>query len=258
MQSSRAILNRIATVALAVTLLAAAPNLRADINLELRARPPVINVGEVVEIDLVAVSDSAQPQTMAAVDALLDWNTGDLELDPNALNPGANPPSNPYGPLWCFSGFPANAPFGQYSGWGALGTPLAAMPGPDGTLLTTIRFTALHATPSTLIDMVNVDGSPATGITAVWSSQIPGTTVTGSVTGVTIEIRGAGECPGDINGDGRVDLEDLQLLLAAYGTYEGDADYIAAADIAPEGAPDGRIDLNDLQRLLAYYGTICF
>ena len=253
MPSSRAIFHHVAASTLAITMLSATPVVRADIDLELRARPPVVYVGEVVEIDLIAISDSGVAQTFAAVDALLDWNAGELGLDPNVVNPGANPPSDPYGPLWCFSGFPPNAPFGQYSGWGALGAPLPADPAPDGTLLTTIRFTALSAATASTIDLINVDADPADGTTAVWSSTVPGVTVTGTTSGVTIEIRGAAECPGDINGDGVVNLEDLQLLLAAYGASTGEANWNAAADIVE----DGTINLQDLQALLAEYGTIC-
>lgn len=50
--------------------------------------------------------------------------------------------------------------------------------------------------------------------------------------------------PGDLDGDGRVDLRDLALLLAAYGVGDG-------GDV--DG--DGRTDLADLALLLANYGS---
>jgi len=59
-------------------------------------------------------------------------------------------------------------------------------------------------------------------------------------------------CPGDVNGDGRVDLADLAQLLGHYGetsgmTYEdGDLD------------GDGDVDLADLAELLGHYGDICW
>jgi hypothetical protein len=59
-------------------------------------------------------------------------------------------------------------------------------------------------------------------------------------------------CPGDLNGDGRVDLADLAELLGNYGetsgmTYEdGDLD------------GDGDVDLADLAELLGHYGDICW
>ncbi|MBU0617537.1 MAG: hypothetical protein KKI02_07455, partial [Planctomycetes bacterium] len=58
-------------------------------------------------------------------------------------------------------------------------------------------------------------------------------------------------CPGDLDGDGDVDLSDLSQLLAHYGitsgaTYEqGDLD------------GDGDVDLSDLSALLAVYGAEC-
>jgi len=55
---------------------------------------------------------------------------------------------------------------------------------------------------------------------------------------------------GDLNGDGVVDLTDLALLLAAYGTCAGDPGYLDDADIDGSGC----VDLPDLALLLAHYG----
>ncbi len=61
------------------------------------------------------------------------------------------------------------------------------------------------------------------------------------------------ELPGDVNGDGDVDLNDLALLLAASGMCEGDPDYDPHADFDASGC----VDLADLATLLAVYGTMC-
>jgi hypothetical protein len=53
-------------------------------------------------------------------------------------------------------------------------------------------------------------------------------------------------CPGDLDGDGDVDLSDLALLLSDYGCTGGDC----PGDI--DG--DGDTDLGDLATLLANYG----
>jgi hypothetical protein len=59
-----------------------------------------------------------------------------------------------------------------------------------------------------------------------------------------------GVIPGDIDGDGDVDLADLATLLAAYGTCDGDPDYNPAADLTG----DRCVDLSDLAELLSHYG----
>jgi hypothetical protein len=57
-------------------------------------------------------------------------------------------------------------------------------------------------------------------------------------------------CPGDLDGDGDVDLSDLSQLLAHYGMTG-----VSYADGDLDG--DGDVDLSDLSALLAVYGTEC-
>jgi hypothetical protein len=56
--------------------------------------------------------------------------------------------------------------------------------------------------------------------------------------------------PGDLDGDGDVDLSDLAGMLAAYGACEGDPEFNPAADIDGSGC----VDLFDLGTLLSHYG----
>ena len=74
--------------------------------------------------------------------------------------------------------------------------------------------------------------------------------------GATVEINPANvvvritSCPGDINGDGIVDLADLAILLSNFGSSpatpgDGDIDN------------DGDVDLADLAVLLSRFGTTC-
>jgi len=68
-----------------------------------------------------------------------------------------------------------------------------------------------------------------------------------SLSGVSL-VPAAGEaCPGDANGDGMVDLADLNLVLANFGTNGSDGDVNG----------DGVVDLADLNLVLANFGSGC-
>lgn len=58
-------------------------------------------------------------------------------------------------------------------------------------------------------------------------------------------------CPGNLNGDGQVNLADLAALLAHYGTTTGALPQDGDLD------DDGDVDLADLAGLLSAYGTTC-
>jgi hypothetical protein len=62
---------------------------------------------------------------------------------------------------------------------------------------------------------------------------------------------GGTPCPGDLNADSAVSLQDLTILLAHFGTPSG-ATY-ADGDLNA----DGDVDLSDLTLLLAHFGTTC-
>ncbi len=59
------------------------------------------------------------------------------------------------------------------------------------------------------------------------------------------------DVPGDLDGDGDVDLADLAALLTVYGTCLGDPSYNEAADFDGSGC----VDLPDLATLLGNYGA---
>ena len=56
--------------------------------------------------------------------------------------------------------------------------------------------------------------------------------------------------PGDVNGDGTVDITDLALVGEAYGTVEGASDYNPDADLNG----DGVVDIYDLAECGKNYG----
>jgi hypothetical protein len=66
-----------------------------------------------------------------------------------------------------------------------------------------------------------------------------------------ISLQCEDSCPGDLDGDGDVDLTDLAQLLAYYGVTSG----AVYEDGDLDG--DGDVDLTDLAALLGVYGTTC-
>lgn len=56
-------------------------------------------------------------------------------------------------------------------------------------------------------------------------------------------------CPGDVNGDGKVDFHDLMRVLDAFGDQ--------GANIPEDLNSDGVVDFTDLNRVLTNFGAIC-
>ena len=73
------------------------------------------------------------------------------------------------------------------------------------------------------------------GTTTIGYEEIAVTVVNGTLTA-------DGEITGDLNGDTKVDIDDLILLGQAWGTYPGESGYNSAADIND----NGEIDIDDL------------
>ena len=105
-------------------------------------------------------------------------------------------------------------------------------------ILATVYFTveSSGAAPLQLQNTMLLDNSTP------FPQQIPNTAKDATVYTGTI--------PGDLNGDGRVSLQDLVILANAYGSTPGDANWNANADING----DGRVSLQDLVILALQYG----
>jgi uncharacterized protein (DUF2141 family) len=55
---------------------------------------------------------------------------------------------------------------------------------------------------------------------------------------------------GDVNGDGKVDMQDVMVVIKAFGSIPGTARWNAAADLNG----DGRVDVSDIIIVLLNFG----
>jgi hypothetical protein len=250
MCEGRGVLGTIGTMVHLILVMAYSSPANALINLEWRPAAQTVQVGDEVGIGLYAVSDDPEmDQLMAAMDVIIAWDPTSMELlgvDCSGC------------PNWLFSGFMTD-PFGLneaippqdgdglYTALAPLGVPIPATP--DGTLVTTFRFRALAVTESMILDILESAGSP-TGYTSVYDGTVPNMDVTGTLGSAEVTIV-CQLCPGDLNGDEVVNLTDLALLLAHYGTTSGASPDEGDLDC------DGDVDLSDLALLLSVYGTSC-
>ena len=65
----------------------------------------------------------------------------------------------------------------------------------------------------------------------------------------TVKIR----IVGDVNGDGKVDITDVAMVSAAFGSYPGHPRWNLACDLNR----DGRVDITDVAMVSARFGTTC-
>ena len=72
----------------------------------------------------------------------------------------------------------------------------------------------------------------------------PGTPELATFTTVGVEV----PCPGDVDGDGLVDLADLNAVLASFGQ---------TGDLPGDANADGQVDLLDLNIVLGAFGVPC-
>ncbi len=186
----RSVASSLRSLILALAIAVWAAPATADINLELRPLAPTAAVGQTVEAGLYAVSDSDLDQLFSAMDVILGWTPESLQF--------LGIDSTGAVPLNDLSGIPAGDPFNLnevvppqdgdalYQALAPLSNSVAATPA--GTLLTTFQFTAVASTPGTVIDILASGGGPMVGHTTVFDGTTPGTDVTGTLSGTSVEV----------------------------------------------------------------------
>ncbi len=176
-------LGRIGAWTIAMTCVQAAS---ADINLEWRPATPTVTVGNTVNLGLYAVSDDGSDQSISAMDVIISWDSGYLDL----LGVSDD---GPY--AWIASGFPNDAALdgvndsladgdALYSAYAALGSPAFATPA--GLLVTTFQFEALALTVGTPLTIPPTFGTFTE--TEVFDGAVPGLGVHGTLGAATVTI----------------------------------------------------------------------
>jgi hypothetical protein len=201
-----------------------------------------LGLDDEVEIGLFAVSDNAGDQLLAALQVIIQWDRGYLELLGNhgdgavaMLSSGF--PADPFG---LNEAAPPQDGDGIYVGLAPIGNPATATPA--GALITTFVFRPLAVTSNTPIDILPTAGDPP-GETIVFDGEVPNLDVTGTISGGVVEI--APCCPPDLDFDCIVGITDFLALLAAWGTDPGGP---------PDLDGDGDVGITDFLALLAAWG----
>ncbi len=168
-----------------------------NIDLEWRPTSQTVSVGAAVNLGLYAVSDSAEDQSLSAVELVFGWDPTHLQLMGLSQSGAVS---------LLYSGFPTSGDCdlneevppqdgdGFYRAWAHFGDPVDATP--EGTLLTTFQFEALVGTsaPAEVL-MLNSSGSGDCR-TVVIDGDIPGLDVLGELydAAVTITCANSSEC----------------------------------------------------------------
>jgi hypothetical protein len=206
-------------------------------------------VGDIVSVDLVLTTSGAA-QGFHAVDALVGWDPGILELighdDSNA------------DASWLASGF-LNDPDGinddlddglaLYTALALPGQAEAVPAAPNAFIVTTFRFEAIAATPLSLIDLV-----ATAGVFGRSRVLLNGLEITGTLGGAAEVTDIIPSCPADLNCDENVDALDILLVIAQWGDpCMGDCVADITGPIALE--PDGIVDALDYLLVIAQWGN---
>lgn len=70
-----------------------------------------------------------------------------------------------------------------------------------------------------------------------------------------LDLGATEECPGDVDGDGDIDISDLSILLSAFGSTGCTSGACARANLICDGS--AVVDIADLSFLLENFGNVC-
>lgn len=239
-------MNKRAVTLLGAALLLCGPAL-ADINLDWRLDSPAVCSMREFALGLYAVSDSAENQTISAIDVIVEWDPVYVEL----LGVNNNGPYD-----WLSSGFPddsnldglnVNMTDGTvfYQALAAFGQGNAAEATPDGLLVTTFQFRAILGEVVNYVEMLPDIGTYSH--TRVFSGEVPGLIVTGTIDSIDLLPTSTGDC----NCDGLINNFDIDpFVLALNFPDEYHAQYPTCNILNADTNCNGRVDNFDIDPLV--------
>lgn len=172
-------LGALAAAALATTVNA------GPVHVDLAPANQVVNVGDIVEVDLIVMTSDGLAQGFDALDAIIGWNTTYLNLL-TFDNSGAGASFFATGFFADPDGINASVSDGDalFTALATPGSPVSAPPAPGSLIVTTFQFQALAETIGT--DVVLIPDMGTFGETRV---LLNGVEITGSILGpATITI----------------------------------------------------------------------
>lgn len=221
------------------------PSLRAEVDLVLTPTPRTVDMGVEFDLNLFAISNTVDDQSIAAIDVVFTWDPQKVALV-RVINNG------PYN--WLSSSFlsdPLNNSLSdgdaKYTALSQLG--IDAIATPQGLLVTSFRFKALQLTDVSIVVIETSLGPIA--ITKVFGTESPIQDITGLLADAWISV----VLPTDCDADGDFDMTELHRFQACFtGTLEpsNKPGYSTDPELCCSSFDhddDGDIDLKDMSFL---------
>ena len=138
------------------------------------------------------------------------------------------------------------------------GALLSRVSGTGNPTLSMLSVSAVTIPASGYLGQVNLRASRALTSSDVLAVQSASTAGAGGVQNLDVSqavltFAQAPACPGDFNGDGKVNLADFLAFAGGFGTRSGDANYDARLDMDGSGS----VDLSDFLTFASVFGNTC-